>query len=82
MWGASLLLLVLAAACGAQTPRDLTIEAFCGASGLSGELIIALHTLNDTMHVTLSAHGLSSEESGTLRAMVEPSLVRLRPLAA
>ena len=26
MWGASLLLLLAAAACGAQTPRDLTIE--------------------------------------------------------
>ena len=26
MWGASLLLLLVAAACGAQTPRDLTIE--------------------------------------------------------
>jgi hypothetical protein len=26
MWGAALLLLVLAVACGAQTPRDLTIE--------------------------------------------------------
>jgi hypothetical protein len=26
MWGASLLLLLVAAACGAQTPRDLTID--------------------------------------------------------
>lgn len=59
---------------------DLTIEAVYGGTGLPGEIVIGLWTVDDTMHVTLFTNGLSREENDAIRAMVAPALSRLRML--
>lgn len=60
---------------------ELTLEALYGGSGLPGEIVIGLYTIDDTMHVTLSTNGLSKEENDTARRMVALALSRLGGLS-
>jgi hypothetical protein len=59
---------------------ELTIDAIHGGAGLPGEIVIALFTADDTMHVTLLTRGLSGAANDAARRMVASALSRLRML--
>jgi len=59
---------------------DLTIEAIHGAACLPGEIVVALYTLDETMHITWVTRGLSSAANDAARRMVASALSRLSML--
>lgn len=61
---------------------DLTVESVHGISCLPGEIVVALGTLDETMHITLATIGLSSAETDAARRMLASALAHLSMLSA